>query len=56
MVKKIVFWKNKNTGKTGHGEPIEEKLANAWVDYGNSEFPYINHQAVDVDDPILQED
>ena len=56
MVEKIVFWKNKHTGETGHGDPMEDGLANEWVKYGNREFPYINHQAVNVDDPILQED
>ena len=54
MAKKIVFWKNKHTGKTGHGESMEEELANAWVDYGNREYPYIKHQTVDVDDPMLE--
>ena len=45
MTQKIVVWKNKSTGKTGHGESMEEKLADEWVKYGNKEYPNIHHWA-----------
>ena len=40
---KIICWKSSITGKTGHGMPIEEDLAKAWIEYGNRECPNIHH-------------
>lgn len=54
MNEKVVFWEDKFTGKTGHGESMGEGLANVWVKYGNKEYPNIFHQAVDADDPMLE--
>jgi len=44
MIKKIVFWKHKTTGKSGHSIPIEENLADAWVEYANRKYPDIHHE------------
>ena len=45
MVKKYrVYWKDNDTGKTGHGkEKLPEQIAMAWVSYGNKNFSNILH-------------
>lgn len=43
-MKYVVCWKYKNGLRPGHGKPMEsEKLAIAWRDHGNKEFPDILH-------------
>ena len=48
-MKKIVFWRSKLTGKTGHGMPIKEEFAKYGVENGNKEYPETYHQMVDAD-------
>ena len=40
---KIVCWKNKITGAEGKGEPIEDKLAEEWLEYYSKQSGELEH-------------
>ena len=40
---KIVHWKDKRTEETGHGEPISDESADAWVERENRVNPNLLH-------------
>jgi hypothetical protein len=44
---KIVFWKSELTGAEGHGKTVLPSIADAWVTYGNENFPQIIHMAIE---------
>ena len=48
-MKKVIFWEDKITGESGHGEPTEAAPADTWVEMWNKRYPNIKHIAVDVD-------
>jgi hypothetical protein len=39
----IVKWKNKTTGQTGQGSPVNEATANEWAKLMNEQYPDIHH-------------
>lgn len=39
----IVHWKSVITGKTGHGEPIEDKAALSWIKFLNKKYRNLMH-------------
>lgn len=38
-----VAWRVRATNATGHGDPLEWHLADAWVEWANKEFADIHH-------------
>ena len=38
-----IAWKSKETGATGHGEYIDKKDADAWLEKVNKEHPELEH-------------
>jgi hypothetical protein len=45
---KEVHWINLNTGVSGHGEPIDDNSADAWIPRLERMYPYIYHWTVRV--------
>lgn len=41
--KVIVHWRDKRTGDTGHGKPLDRKIAEIYVKLGNDECPLVEH-------------
>jgi len=42
---KILHWENKETGANGHGQPLPDASADAWVEEANKTFPNLRHWA-----------
>ena len=42
---KMVHWINTETRATGHGKPVPDHLADAWVEELNTQNPMIKHRA-----------
>lgn len=38
-----IYWQSKSTGATGHGEPLPEALARAWLAALNAQESDITH-------------
>lgn len=38
-----LYWKNRKTGKTGHGTAEGEEIAQAWVERMDEKYPDLEH-------------
>jgi hypothetical protein len=43
----IVHWKNRITGKTGYGQPMNYHAAQDWARQMNAKYPKLEHSVVD---------
>lgn len=42
---KVVYWKDHETGDTGHGNPVQDAEADDVVSIMNQKYPHIQHHA-----------
>jgi hypothetical protein len=50
---KRIEWKSRTTGAAGSGNPVEDQVADTWVEKLNHDFPEIEHRAITMGaDPV----